>query len=105
MNSEAQHFSPTTTTDSFSKKYLLNINKQANAVTKGQETQEIESAIISIKLPPKVFNNQKKLSTIFKTISNALMEPTMEAPTSIPGETLSSGTQNQKEEQSNPKVR
>ena len=104
MNTEAQHLSPTTTTDSFSKKYVIHINNQAT-VTKGQETQEIESTIISIKLPPKVFNNQKKLSTIFKTISNALMEPTMEATSTIPRETLIPETQNHKEEHSNPKVR
>ena len=87
MDSEAQHLSSTTTTESCSKKYILNLSpkmNETNTATKEQETQELESAIISIKLPSRLFENQKRLSTIFKTISNALkLEPSTREDTSI----------------------
>ena len=82
MDSEAQHLSPTTTTESSSNKYVVNLN--SNTATKDHETQELESAIISIKLPSRLFENQKRLSTIFKTISNALkLEPSTKEATCI----------------------
>ena len=83
MDSEVQHLSPTTTTESSSKKYVVNLSSN-NTATKDHETQELESAIISIKLPSRLFENQKRLSTIFKTISNALkLEPSTKEATCI----------------------
>ena len=90
MASEPHYLNPTTTTtttDPYSRKYVVNLRDDSpnNQATGAHETQELESAIISINLPPSVFTDQQKLSTIFKTITNALkVNPTKGA---IPGET------------------